>query len=330
MNVVQNYLVTIMKGNFSLYETRLFSKIVLHANTVIKGRRASTLMGKAVCLDGLNCNMAIPITDIITDGSHDYKSVVRAAFGLQDKIIQYYDRRAQRWTLYRDHLINNVRYTEGSGVIQITVSLWLLQYILDFISNNFSMYDFESALKLPSAYAVRLYWLTCSMSAPVCYKITMLREILGVGDKYKQNRDFIKRCIETPARILEQYNVNGYSFKKGPGRGEKATLVLTPVKRQIQQPAELVAQAGLSAWCKPSIRNYLLTAAYFSNKELSANKETLFLFSKLQNAEDTIIKIVHRARKKRMGKGYIINAIKRCIDENNDHQGAETPSTSQH
>lgn len=316
MNVVQNYLVSIMKGNFSLYETRLFTKIVLQANTVIKGRRASSLMGKAVCVDGINCNMSIPVSDIISDNSHDYKTVIHAAFDLQDKVIQYYDRRQKRWTLYRDHLINNVVYKEGSGVIRFTVSLWLLEYILDFINGNFSMYDFESALKLPSAYAVRLYWLTCSMSAPVCYPIQMLREMLGVGDKYKQNRDFIRRCIETPRKILEDYNLNGFSWQKGPGRGAKATLKFSPIKRQTEKTSQLVAQASVSAWCKPSIRQYLLTAAYFDNKELNANKDTLFLFSKLPDADEQIIKIVHRARQKRASKGYIINAMKSATDEN--------------
>ena len=313
MNVVQNYLVSIMHGNFSLYETRLFTKIVLRANSLIKGRRASTLFGMAVSADGINANMAIPISDIISDGSHDYKSVIEAAKKLQDKTIEYYDRKTQKWTWYRDHLINNVRYTEGSGVIRFTVSMWLLEYILDFINGNFSMYDFQSALRLPSAFAVRLYWLTCSMAAPVNYPLQMLRDMLGVGDKYSQNRDFIKRCIATPCDLLRQYRLNGFTFRKGPGRGKKASLIFTPVKRQTQSSAQLVAQASISAWVKPSVRNYLLTAAYFNNKELSSNKDTLFQFCRLPDCEERIVKIVHRSREKRAGKGYIINAMKSSI-----------------
>ena len=313
MNVVQNYLVSIMHGNFSLYETRLFTKIVLQANTVIKGRRASSLMGKAISADGINANMAIPISDIISDGSHDYESVIDAAKKLQDKTIEFYDRKTQKWTYYRDHLINNVRYTEGSGVIRFTVSMWLLEYILDFINGNFSMYDFQSALRLPSAYAVRLYWLTCSMTAPVNYPLQMLRDMLGVGEKYSQNRDFIKRCIAKPCNLLEQYRLNGFTFRKGTGRGKKASLIFSPVKRQTQSSAQLVAQASISAWVKPSVRNYLLTAAYFDNKELSSNKDTLFQFCRLPDCEDRIVKIVHRSREKRAGKGYIINAMKSSI-----------------
>lgn len=313
MNVVQNYLVSIMRGNFSLYETRLFTKIVLQANTVIKGRRATTLMGKAISADGINANMAIPISDIISDGSHDYESVIDAAGKLQDKTIEYYDRKTKKWTYYRDHLINNVRYTEGSGVIRFTVSMWLLEYILDFIGGNFSMYDFQNALKLPSAYAVRLYWLTCSMTAPVNYPLQMLRDMLGVGDKYRQNRDFIKRCISTPCKLLEKYSLNGFTFRKGTGRGKKACLVFSPVKRQSQSTSQLVAQASISAWVKPHVRNYLLTAAYFDNKELNSNKDTLFQFCKLPDCEDRIVRIVHRSREKSAGKGYIINAMKSSV-----------------
>lgn len=320
MNIAQDYLVSIMKGHFSLYETRLFSRIVMHANHIIKGQRITSLMGKSLALDGINCNMAIPITEILTDGSHNYQAVIEAAKSLQDKVIEYYDRSTSKWTYYRDHIINRVEHTEGSGVIQFTVSVWLLKYILGFIENssNFSIYDFESALKIPSPYAVRLYWLTCSMTSPVNYPISMLRGILGTGNKYTQNRDFIKRCIEPSRKTLEELGLNGFCYTKSAERGDKAYLHIIPVKRQPQTKNQLTAQAGLGAWVHPAIKNYLLAACNFTMDELRRNKSTLMDFCRVPNCENELVRIVNRARKKRAGKGYIINGMKTYFTANKD------------
>lgn len=327
MNVIQSYLTTIIKGNFSLYETRLFSRIVLQANQALHTTKFSKVLGKAYTADGVNLNMSVPITDLITTGSHDYQQVIDAAKSLQDKVIEYYDRREKRWTYYRDHVINTVRYKEGSGIINFTISVWLVNYILDFIGSNFSMYDFQQALRLPSAYAVRLYWLTCSMNNPVTYPVQMLREMLGVGDKYQQNRDFLRRCIDTPCDILRQHNVNGFRWEKAKGKGKSLCITLYPVKRQEESREQLTAMATLSAWVNPAVKNYLLSAAYFDNRELSANKSTLMEFSGLPDCAQRIVRIVGRAKTKGAGKGYIINAMKRATaDFHKEHPDAKTPA----
>ena len=113
-----------------------------------------------------------------------------------------------------------------------------------------------------------------------------------------------------------------FTIRECAGRGKKACLVFNPIKRQTQEASQLVAQASISAWVRPSVRNYLLTAAYFDNKELSSNKDTLFQFCRLPDCEDRIVKIVHRSREKRAGKGYIINAMKSSIRDYEKISGA--------
>lgn len=311
MNVIQNYLVTVMKGDFTLYETKIFSRIVLHANHVLKGKKISSILGSSFSADGITANLAININDLLSDGSHDYKAVIDAADSLQDKVVKFFRTEQNEWVENRTHLIESRKYVKGSGVLRITVSVSLLEYILDFVHGNFSMYDFEKSLTLPSAYAVRLYWLTCSMKNPTRYPIVMLREMLGTGEKYKQNKDFIKRCIETPCRILKEMHMNGYTYSKS-GAGKKAVINFFPVKRQEQTKNELTAQASLSAWVKPAIKNYLQSVYGFTNEELRSNKNTLFEFCHLPDAEQKIVSIVQRARLNDCGKGYIINAMKKA------------------
>lgn len=325
MNVVQNYLVSVMKADFSLYEIRIFCRIVAQANTILRGMKASQLMGRAFSSDGVNLNMAIPVKDLVTDGSHDYDACVQAANALLEKKVRYWSTKRGQWietdgstegrengdTYRGTHLITSCEYVKGSGVIKISCSRWLMEFILDFVYGNFSMYDFEKCLTLPSAYAVRLYWLTCSQSRPVRYPYQMLRDMLGVGEKYKQVGDFIKRCIETPRRLLQANGMNGFAWHK-EGVGRECHFIFFPVKRQAAAGQQV---EGVSIFVNPAVRQYLSTAASFTLRELNHNQATLEQYSAIPGCEDKLVLIIERARKKRAGKGYIINAMKNAIEE---------------
>lgn len=313
MNVIQSYLTTIMKGNFSLYEIRIFVKIVEQANAVLRGTKISRLLGKAVCVDGINCNLSIPVKSVMTKGSHDYVNVKEALNRLLKKEVEIYDTDKRTWC--KATLINNIRVAEGDGLIKFTVPKWLMEYILNFVYGNFSEYNLMAALTLPSAYAVRMYWLTCSMTSPVRYSVTMLRDMLGVGDKYRETKDFIKRCIEPPRKMLEERKLNGYTFTKGFNKGKVTYLQFKPVKREKKAEAQIAAQGSLSAYCNPALRQYLLSQCGFSMRELSAHKELLGEFSKIPDMEDKIVEIVERARRKRAGKGYVISAMKKSLSD---------------
>lgn len=313
MNVVQSYLTTIMRGDFSLYEVRIFTKIVELANTILNGHKASQLIGKAVCVDGINCNLTLPVRSVMTEGSQAYDRVRKALTNLMRKEVELYNPETKEWK--KATLLNNIRFAEGDGLIKFVVPKWLLEYILNFVYGNFSEYDLRNALTLPSAYAVRMYWLTCSMTGPVNYSIPMLRQMLGVGDKYGSTKDFIRRCIEPPQKILAERNLNGYNFTRGKKGIKIQYLHFEPVKREKKEVSQLTAQAGLSAWCDPLLRQYLTTQCGFRLQELNANKDTLFNFCKLPDWQDKIIKIVERQRKKRASKGYIINSMRSAASE---------------
>lgn len=319
MNVVQSYLTTIMHGKFTLYEIRIFVKIVEHANHVLRGSKISRILGTSVCVDGVNCNLSIPVKSVMTDGSHDYVQVKQSLQSLLQKKVEVYNPDEKVWKAAT--LINNIRVAEGDGLIKFVVPKWLMEYILNFVYGNFSEYNLQAALSLPSAYAVRLYWLTCSMTRPISYPIKMLREMLGVGDKYKMTKDFIKRTIEPARKLLEDRKLNGYNFTKGMTKGKCTYITFTPIKREEQTKQQLTAQASVSAFVDPGLRQYLTTQCGFSMRELSSNKSTLMEFCKLPDWADQIVDIVERQRKKRRNKGYVINAMKSCV---NEHKPAAT------
>lgn len=315
MNVVQSYLTTIMHGDFSLYEVRIFLRIVEQANHIIKKETLSSMLGKSFCADGINCNLAVPIRSVLQDNSQHYDEVKKALSNMLDKKVEYYDTNVREWR--KATLINNIRVADGSGMIKFVVPKWLLELILNFVKYNFSEYDLQAALSLPTAYAVRLYWLTCSMTKPVPYSIDFLKDMLGVSDRYKMTKDFIKRCIEPPRKILEDRKLNGFTFEKQFTGNKCTSLLFKPVKRQIESPDALTARAALGAWCDPALRQYLTTQANMRVSELSSHKNELYNFGKLQGWQDKIVRIVNRARKGRKSKGYIFSAIRKEVESAN-------------
>lgn len=313
MNIIQSYLTTVMRGEFSLYEIRIFIKIVELANHAIKGKKISQMLGTAVTVDGISCNCCIPMKSIMTVGSNDYTKIKLAVRRLSEKKFELFDPDSRKWHFTR--LLNDVSIAEGDGKLRFVVPVWLMEYILNFVEGNFSEYDLATALALPTAYSVRMYWLTNSMCDPTTYSIPMLRQMLGATDKYKQTKDFIKRCIDPAEKILANRKLNGFKYKPIYTKNRVTSLQLIPVKRQEKQPAQIVAMAALSAWCVPQLRQYLTTQCDFTVKELSAHKSMLMNFSRVPDWQNKIVAIVERTRKKRKGKGYIIASMRSTIQE---------------
>lgn len=315
MNVVQSYFTTIMKGNFSLYEIRIFIKIVEHANKLLHGKSYSALIGRSVCLDGLNCNLSIPIRSVLAENCNDYGKIKSALKNLGKKTIEFYNPQSKTW--HFTAFISNIKVADGDGLIHFTVAKWLLEYILNFVNCNYTMYNLEKALSLQSPYSVRMYWLTCNMGHDVSYSIPMLREMLGVGEKYKQTKDFIKRCIQPAALILKDSNMNGFTFVRNFNNGKVTSLTLHPVVREEPSTTQNLAHDQDNKLLDSALTHYLTSQCGFSARELASNKAILMQFTMIASWQDMIVKIVGRYRKKRATKGYIIGAIKSAVNEQN-------------
>ena len=343
MNIVQSYLTTVVRGDFSLYEVRIFVKIVEHANKLLKGKTVKEAMATGITADGITANITVPIREILTDNSNDYQKVYAACKSLSAKSLELYNADDGRWmtvptqekgTMYYAHLIDNIRYRRGSGKINFTCAVWLLQYIVNFVNNQFSLYDLTAALSLPTPYAVRMYWLTCSMTQPVTFAIDTLRKMLGLEGRYKTSKDFVKRVLLPPMKVLEERKLNGYIFKtvkKNPdARTSKVThITIIPIKRQQPSQQKINTQIPLSSVCPSRLRMYLMQQCNFTESDLKKNQTTLFYFARLKDYEQKIVDICEHARKARGGVGYYINAMKSEIEaaRRNQPLAQRRPST---
>lgn len=307
MDVVQSYLTTIIKGRFDLYEIRIFLKIVELANHLVKGKRLSKLLGSAFCADNRNCNLTIPIREVLTPNSHHYEEIKEALESMKHKDVKFYD--PVKKVYYSATLLNNIEWVEGNGMITFTVPEWVIEYILNFITRNYTKYDLEQALSLPSPHAVRLFWLSKSLTGPVKFPINFLKEMLGVESKYKLTNDFIKRCIDPPMKLLAEKNLDGFRYKKVVRKNKCVALLLSPVIRQEKTVHQETAKATLSAWCSPVLRQILVRKCGMKSSELEAHKALLFEFGHLEQWPVIMDRIVRYQSRSRKGKGYVFQSM---------------------
>lgn len=308
-----------MRGKFSLYETRIFAKIVESVQDVIKSEGGvSLVIGRKISSDGLNEVFECRIKDLLNAGAHRYEDIKNALTSLQSKKVVFQDEKKQ---LYKSsYFINNFVWDSQNGKVTISVPKWLLALILDFKAGA-SIYDLDIALSFRRATTVRLYMLLCGQKKPITYKISFLRSILGVDEaKYSQTRDFIKRLVLPAKKEMDDRGSNSFDLTVNKAsdayKAPIVSLTFRPIKRELQTKESIASRISLSNVCPMPLQRYLTMQAGFEVEELKRNKVTLFEFSRLGDYQDRIVKIVERARKGRKNKGYIIAAMRSEVEQN--------------
>ena len=314
MDIVQGWSITTLCGRLSINAVRVLIKVVEYVQSPLRGVMAAKYLGGVYPHHWGDEVVSIPVRYILPAGSNHYSLVYDACRELRNLSVDIYDEQQCRW--YTGGLILQARYTAGSGIVDIMVSKYIIDRILDF-TRAFSRYNLECAMELPTAYSARLYMLMCSSQRPTTWSLDSLKSMLGCADKYNLNADFVKRVLEPARVVLESRRLNGFAYNLIREGKRYTSVQLLPVKRQNQTPEQLAARAGLTAWCDADLRRYLITQCGFTSKELSAHKLLLTTFSSLPAWPDRLFEICERRKKKGMNKGYIINALKSSISEYN-------------
>lgn len=305
MELTQSFLLSVTRVRLSLYEQRILTKIVEHGQSVLKG--LSPMQYKYVTNPFDNEKIDVPVKYILTDGSKDYKKVYDACKALMSRRFEFYEPKTK--TYYADTVIHNVMHISGSGKVSFQVSRVLFDVMFNF-SLGYKAYDLEKALSLPTPYAVRMYVLLNNQKTPITWDVDKLKDMFGVSDKYKQTRDFIKKVIEPARQALVHHSCNGFTYSREIEGRKVVALRFFPVKVKEQEVTQYqdMGKEGLINY--KAVQTMLHEDCGFTWKETHANRETLLKFSRIPQCVDVLNAVITRAKKKRMEKGYIINAMK--------------------
>ena len=230
-------------------------------------------------------HVMIPITAILSDGSHHYEEVAAAAKRLCDRTIEYCDAsdprpRHREW--YISSMLQQAKIIEGKGYIDAWVAPWFLN-ILYKLFISFSSYDYEVLGHLKLVSSMRMYMLTCSATKTLSYSVETLKKIFGVTEKYKQTGDFIKWVLLPAAKELEKLKVNGFTVEPVKKGNRIEVINIIPVKRTdyyTNLASEGFKRKGLNNNNPQSIIVKALRSEYkFTPKQLLDNGQVITAFS---------------------------------------------------
>jgi hypothetical protein len=309
-SVVQSYGSTLMCYQYSTYEQRLMMKIAELCQPAIEGTQYSEHMLTPYCTDGININMAVSVIDIVGKNTHNKQPLKDSLLNMQKNwVVQYYDKPAKVWRAAP--VIYNLSLEERTGIIKFSCARWLIDYICDFRQGGFRKYNIAGALSLRSPYHARLYQLVSSLSNDISYNIEYLKKVLGVGDKFKRNTDFVRRCIAPAAKALENAGLNGFDYKLGRSENAKKKgadiITLVPIKREAQNIATVPIVGN------ERVKSLLITNCRMTQKEIASHIDDINAFACLPDCVQKLAEIINRAAKRRKNKGYVFAAIKAVL-----------------
>ena len=310
--VIQSYLMTTARYDFSVDEKRVLTRLVEMFQPMLEGKK---LVGKIEQDLFQTWHLTIPIKQFI-GGNDNYQRVRNAIFALNDKKFIYTD----------DEVEEVIRIVEmpkiyKRGIIQFCLNPKIVQCFLN-MSKGFSKYELEVSLSFKSVYSMRLYELLAGQLHALTYNIETLKQMFQVEDKYVRNSDFVNRVILVAKMELDKKSPITFTYRINK-RGRRWHSITFQVHKQPQFQDGEIELSKLKRRVDPSlllgreIYRYLISTCGFENREL---KNNLALFGKAmdlfgeEELLNSIRKIQFRARKASNPKGYIINALKSMTD----------------
>lgn len=307
MELIQSWLTTIARYNFSIYEQRILIHAVNYAQERFRGLILRDNL-RPLAHPFMDAAITLPISSILGDNDTHYSRVKAAVTALQAKSIQLYDNKRKTWL--SSPLILQASVKERSGLLHIVVPKLFYDTLFD-LTNGWSAYDINIALSLHRPYSVRWYAIVNHASRPIVLTIDQLKQSFGVQDLYKQTADFIKKCVDPAAAELKDAGVTYFEYER---IRENRKVVALRIFRKLQSsdaPKNIsVTATELKQLLGQDIMTILINQVGFSYRELSHYNAMFEKLAKAPHALTIVSDIVHRYRKGRKTKGYIIAALR--------------------
>lgn len=203
------------------------------------------------------------------DQRNAYRDLQEAAERLFERKVRI-DLGGQKELLTR--FVQSVRFDHDRGSVQVRFAHEILPYLSQ-LERNFTKYRLSNIVQLTSSHAVRIYELIVSWGTQgQWYKemeIDEFRELLGLGEKYKQNGE-LRRFVTDKA--IEQINENtdfelDISFRKSKRAFKWIQLRFN--RKEDAAKAEAAAKAERE---KQRLHNEAAKAARLSHEAKQAAK----------------------------------------------------------
>ena len=278
--ILQSYILTTAKYDFSVYEKRILYRLVELNQHLIEGQK----LNDKIVLDNNQAgdiSYTLPISLFLKDDDkNNHKEVKKALESLKRKELTYQD--DDTWASLT--IIANPKISRYKETVTFTVDKMINDAFLDF-SKGFKKYELKTAMEFESVYSMRFYELLSNQKTPINYSVEYLKEMFSLSDKYKLTADFIRYVIEPAKKELDKCSPYTFHYEKIK-TGRKITGIrFIPIHQAQFEDESLKKQKAMkqmsNRWFIPkNIEDYLKYNYEFTDKELNNN---LNLFENLYN-----------------------------------------------
>jgi len=315
-DLLQSYVITTAKYDFSIYEKRIIYRIIELLQYHTEGKKLNENQKINLDLFG-DAHIEMPISYFLKDEQDKhYTEIKKALSSLEGKKMTYED--DTTWQIIR--LIEKPVINKYSSLVCFRLNTMIYNAFLNF-SKGYRKYELKIAMQFESVYAMRFYELMSNQKSPITYSIDNLKEMFLIQDKYERVNDFKKYVLDIAIRELDKCSPYTFTYKMNK-TGRSFTSVTFYPKYQPQfRDSELdkkdLQKQTSPAWdLSKNALDYLKNGFEFTTKEIQQNIDLLKLAeSNIDNFIYFLSQVKPRANRAKNSKGYLINAIKKELNK---------------
>lgn len=314
-DVIQSYLLTSARYDFSVYEKRILYRLVESCQFALNGEKLNTGFVVDQNLFGDRI-ITMPISSFLAGEEDTHYSRVKEALNkLNEKKIEYEDERI--WKPIR--LIEKPQINKYSDSVTFEVQPEIYEAILSF-SKGYRKFELKTAMEFKSVYAMRFYELVSNQKTPLTYAIDKLKIMFNIEDRYiNRPADFIKYVVIAAKKELDEKSPYSFTYNVNKDKKKMVSVTFFPVKiaknrDEDLETHELQKQVSISWDLDRLIVDYLKQNYYFLDAEIKNNIKTLSLADKKLDLLALLSEKKRDAETKRNPKGWIISVIKKILE----------------
>lgn len=320
-NLMQSYIFTAAKYDFTAYEKRIMYRLVECAQDEIAGIKIKDNLHKIQPVQ-LGREITLSTSSILKSEKDENYAIAKKAFlSLCEKIIVYEDE--NYWTA--TPIITKPKISKKEGTVTFLVFDEIWKCILDF-TKGYRKFELITAMKFKSVYAMRFYELLSGQTAPLYVPLEGpdgLRERFGLQGKYKLTTDFKRKVLDVAKKELDEYSPYSFVAKEEKPGKKVIGWTLFPVFFEDREDPALQEQARMAKvtarlQLDGNVYDYLRHSFEFKSEEINKNKKTLIEGqNRIPDFMGFLGELKKGARLAENPKGYVIGAIKRKLKEVN-------------
>lgn len=315
-DVIQSYVFTTARYDFSIHEKRVLYRIIEIIQSYTSGLKLSYDYTIHKDMFSFNRTFSIPYSALShSDDDIDYKALKRALHSLRNRSFEYKD--SKHWGVYG--LIEMPKIETYSSIVEFVVTPLLWDAFLDF-SKGFRKYELMTAMSLNSVYSMRFYELLSGNTKPITYTIKDLRAMFLLENKYRSVNSFITRVIDSAKNELDSVSPYSFTYKVNKLGRQFNSITFYPLyipanRDDSLESFDMQKKISLSWDLDKNVIDYLKHSFEFTSSEI---KQHLDLFKRASSVIPDFIgflsSVAPRANRVKSPKGYLINSVRSEID----------------